>query len=495
MRPLLHVVVALAAAACSDDPTQAGPPQVSDKLDETVQAALQTADTVDVIVLARTQLALGSTGLEDHIEEVGSLPRSMARTDAVSRLQANAAAEQPPIVAVLHDSELVRPLWIVNAVAARVSSETLNELVALDEVRYVYGSGANPGDFGAPVAFSGFGGPKAPFEPGAKPTAWNLEEIRAPEAWESSTGEGVLIALLDIGLNTAHPDLLGALWVNPGEVGGNAVDDDGNGYVDDVHGYDLARGSPNIAAGGPHGAYVSGILVGDGSEGTILGVAPDAELLSLTIGSDTDFALAMEYAVEAGADVVNMSFSIPDLGNLRGFWRLVADHAAAAGLVLASGAGNFGQSQPTPVQLRVPEGIPSVLGVGGVDRERQPTPFSSRGPVEWSMVRFYEDHPLPDGLTKPDVVAFPGPGYPVLDPAGGYVDPNEGIAGNSFSGPQAAGVAALILAVAPDLNPWEVKAIIESTARDLGAAGKDNDTGWGLIDAAEAVAEAMARSP
>ncbi|NNM35343.1 MAG: S8 family serine peptidase, partial [Gemmatimonadetes bacterium] len=410
--------------------------------------------------------------------------------EAISRLQASAAAEQPPILTVLQGSPLVRPLWIANAVSARVTRETLDELVAVDEVRYVYASPVNPGDFAAPIPFTGVPGIKAPFDAGSKPVAWNLEEIRAPEAWDMSTGEGVLIALLDIGLNTAHPDLVGALWVNPGEVAGNGMDDDNNGYVDDVHGYDLARASPNIVAGGPHGAYVSGILVGDGSDGTVLGVAPDAEILSLTIATDTDFALAMEYAVDAGADVVNMSFSIPNLANLRGFWRLVADHAAAAGLVLTSGAGNFAQNRPTPVQLRIPEGIPSVLGVGGVDRDGQPTSFSSRGPVEWSTVRFYEDHPLPQGLMKPDVAAFPGPGYPILDPPGGYIDPNTGVAGNSFSGPQAAGVAALILSMAPDLNAWEVKDIIESTATDVSPPGKDNDTGWGVIDAAAAVSAA-----
>ena len=112
-----------------------------------------------------------------------------------------------------------------------------------------------------------------------------------------------------------------------------------------------------------------------------------------------------------------------------------------------------------------------------------------------ASVRFYEDHPLPGGLTKPDVVAFPGPGYPILDPSGGYVDPNTGIAGNSFSGPQAGGVAALILSAAPDLHAWEVKSIIEDTAVDLGPAGKDNDFGWGVIDAAAAVSEALARIP
>ena len=280
MRPRRTRLVAWAAVAgwilvaCSEGPTQTGSPPPSDKLDETVLAALQGPDPIDVIILGRTQLALDSDGLDDHIRTVGSAPRSMARTDAVSRLKATATSEQAPILAALAGSALVRPLWMANAISARVSRATLEQLVELEEVRYVYGSPANPGDFTASIPFVGLTGVEAPFELGDKPVAWNLEEIRAPEAWAESTGEGSLIALIDIGFNTAHPDLTGALWVNPNEVPGNGVDDDGNGYVDDVHGYDLARASPNVFAGGDHGPFVAGILVGDGTQGTVLGVAP-----------------------------------------------------------------------------------------------------------------------------------------------------------------------------------------------------------------------------
>ena len=82
--------------------------------------------------------------------------------------------------------------------------------------------------------------------------------------------------------------------------------------------------------------------------------------------------------------------------------------ATAAGLVLVSGAGNF-QSLSKPVQLRIPEGIPCVIAAGGVDRNLKIPKFVSLGPVEWGSVKFYEDHPMPKGLIKPDVSAFPGP--------------------------------------------------------------------------------------
>ena len=132
-----------------------------------------------------------------------------------------------------------------------------------------------------------------------------------------------------------------------------------------------------------------------------------------------------------------------------------------------------------------------MVAAGGVDRDLTLAPFSSMGPVEWTSVQFYRDHPSP---TKPDIVGFPGPGYPVLHPSGtGYTDPNTSIRGNSFSGPHAAGVAALMLSAKPALPAWRVKEIMEETARDLPPSGKDNAAGSGLIDAHAAVSAALRR--
>ena len=120
----------------------------------------------------------------------------------------------------------------------------------------------------------------------------------------------------------------------------------------------------------------SGMAVGDGSGGIITGVAPRAQLMLLKItGGNVDAAgnrpigaaMAYQYAIEEGADILSMSFSLPDLGNLRGFWRMMSDHAVAAGLVLVGGAGNFRATQPIPVQHQSPKDVPSVISVGGID--------------------------------------------------------------------------------------------------------------------------------
>jgi serine protease len=233
-------------------------------------------------------------------------------------------------------------------------------------------------------------------------------------------------------------------------------------------------------------------MVGDGSSGIVTGVAPRARVMALRGNGTITAPLAFQYALEQGADVINMSFSIPNLGNNRGLWRMLADHAVAAGLVLAGGAGNFRLNQPLPVQHQSPKDVPSVISVGGVDSTMQLAPFSSMGPAEWGSVALYGDHRLPNGLGKPDVVAFPGAGYPILAFPAGYVDPNNTTRGNSLSGPQGSGVAALMLSAAPGLPAWRVLPILRATARDIGPSGFDNEFGAGLIDAAAAVRAALA---
>ena len=237
----------------------------------------------------------------------------------------------------------------------------------------------------------------------------------------------------------------------------------------------------------------SGIVGGDGSGGIVTGVAPRVRLMPMLGSGVTSAALAYQYALENGADIVSMSFSIPNLGNVRGVWRMMSEHAVAAGLVLVGGAGNFRTSSPIPVQHQSPKDVPAVISVAGVDSAMQLVPFSSGGPAEWGTVALYGDYPMPTGLVKPDVVAFPGPGYPVLAAAdSGYIDPNTRVRGNSFSGPHGAGVAALVLSAVPSLPAWRVKEILEQTARELGPPGKDNDFGAGLIDAFAAVKHAQA---
>ena len=88
---------------------------------------------------------------------------------------------------------------------------------------------------------------------------WNVNSINAPEAWaQGYTGQGVVVAVVDTGVDMNHPDLVSQIWVNPGEIAGNGIDDDHNGYVDDRSGWDFSAGDNNPDDGNGHGTHVAG---------------------------------------------------------------------------------------------------------------------------------------------------------------------------------------------------------------------------------------------
>ena len=185
-----------------------------------------------------------------------------------------------------------------------------------------------------------------------------------------------------------------------------------------------------------------------------------------------------------------------EFGNT-GSGAVMNDHAVAAGLLLVRGAGNFRVTQPIPVQQETPKDVPSVISVGGIDTLLALVSFSNMGPAEWSSVALYGDYRMPAGLIKPELVAYPGEGFPVLGISdSGYIDTDKvRFRCNSFAGPQMAGIAALILSDRPALSVWRMREILERMANDLGASGTDNMLGFGLVDAFAAVKMAPEGSP
>ncbi len=482
-----------------------------EKIDPPLLGVLEDGGSARVIVLGRTQLFHPVGGLEEFQRTHATAHRLTLRKEVIATLKGNAQAEQAAILQALGQSRADRALWILNALSLELTAGDIRAASRLDEVQFIYAGGEVPpthprGPVDSILLIPDVEPP--PFSPEGKRIAWNVQHLNAPRAWRElgSLGEGAVVAVLDNGANYAHADLRNNLWRNDGEIPNNGSDDDGNGWVDDLYGYDFGSMSPNVrdtstSRGRQHGTMVSGMVAGDGSGGIVTGVVPRAKLMLLKItGGNVDSAgnrplgaaTAYQYAIEEGADVLSMSFSLPGLGNLRGFWRMMSDHAVAAGLFLVGGAGNFRATQPLPVQHQSPKDVPSVMSVGGIDTLGVLRPFSSMGPAEWSTVALYGDYPLPKGIMKPDVVAFPGEGFPVLGIEDrGYIDTDSvRIRGNSFSGPQVAGIAAMILAEHPEMSVWRVREIIESTAHDLGEPGKDNMFGFGLADGYAAVLEA-----
>ncbi|MHC4390303.1 MAG: S8 family serine peptidase [Planctomycetota bacterium] len=480
------------------------------KIDDGVERRMARGERVPVLVLATDQLLPEPSSYVAFQREHAHARRLDLRTGVVTKLK-DLAASQNEVIEALGVAEGVERLWIVNAFQATLTPEQILLAARHESVKYVYPGArqrrrAGRGPRGVEEVLEEEA-EREPFTSEGKTVPWNLQKIGAPKVWGAGiTGEGAVVAVLDAGVNYRHADLRDNVWRNSKEVPNNGKDDDGNGLVDDLYGYDFSRNTPAVLprAAEPkrglvkeHGTWTSGIVAGDGTGGTVTGVAPRARLMVLKAGGFLRVARAYEYAIVEGADVISMSFSVPNLGDARGLWRLMSEHAVLAGLVQVSGAGNFQQSEEVPTQIRIPEGIPSVICAGGIDERGELPRFVSMGPVEWGTVKFYGDFALPGGLIKPDVVAFPGPRYPVLlgGQNEGYLDPNNRVQGNSFSGPHVAGVAALMFSANPELPAWRVQELLEQSARDLGAPGKDNRTGAGLIRAELAVRAARLAAP
>lgn len=285
----------------------------------------------------------------------------------------------------------------------------------------------------------------------------------------------VIIAILDSGIDDTHEDLQANRWQNSAEANGLPnIDDDGNGYIDDIYGWDFTD-APNIPGFGDskdrdnnlkdessHGTNIAGIIAATANNNLgVVGVAPDAQIMpirasaSLLAGGsflqEDDLAAGILYAVENGAHIINMSWGGPESALVI---RDALQYAASNGLVLVAAAGNSGEPG-----LSYPAANNNTIAVGATDRSNNLTNFSSTG-------------------TAIDVVA---PGLSILTTQLGNTYTVR--SGTSMSAPQVSALAALLLSRNPDLTPKQIRSLLISTAKDLGSPGYDNNYGAGLIDA------------
>ena len=271
---------------------------------------------------------------------------------------------------------------------------------------------------------------------------WGVARVDAPSAWPKGRGEGVKIAVIDTGIDCAHPDLRCDF-----SAGMNILDP-GSDPRDDNE----------------HGTHVSGTIAGrgTGAEG-VFGVAPRATLMPVKVldadgaGSLSDIVKGISWATKAGADVINMSLGGPN--GSAALERAVAK-AIKAGVVVVCAAGNSG---PDPDTVGFPGGYPGVIAVGASDRQDGVAPFSSRG----------------------DAVAFIAPGVNIRStvPGGGY----KKLSGTSMASPHVAGLAALAIERGAS-GPDGVRAAFASAASELCGARTclaPAAEGSGMIDAAK----------
>jgi subtilisin family serine protease len=454
------------------------------------------------------------------------LGRAERREFALGELKHLAATTQGHLHGFLASAEQagrasdIRSIWLANGIAARLTSATIDELLGFDEIRIVLWDPELPQS-----AIQDITEPMEPVPASSEDMQiwWQLDYVRAPEVWALGyQGEGSVVAIVDTGVDRNHTDLTTHIWNNTDEIPGNGIDDDQNGFIDDTWGWNFELNNNNPVPGASHGTGCAGIVAGDGTAGTNTGVAPRALLMALRFGSISQWVRCFEYATTNGADVISCSNSekwhFPLKPNYDS-WRATTDNLLLTGIFHANSIGNEGDNQntdPIPFNIAAPgccpspwrhpqqvqAGVSGVVGCGAVDQANVIAPYSSVGPFAWEDIRVhwpeyphtmrpeFQDYPwwggLP-GLLKPDVIA-PGPNTRTTSVGSGYMT----FSGTSAATPHVAGAMALIAQANPNLTPEQMSMILETTAFDLGPAGKDNVYGAGRLDCYAAVQAALA---
>ena len=337
---------------------------------------------------------------------------------------------------------------------------------------------------------------------------WGLQSISAESAWDTSQGDGVVVAVVDTGLDYNHEDIAANVWLNDGEVGldgngndkrSNGIDDDGNGLIDDWRGWDFVTIDGTPGDNDPmdnhgHGTHVSGTIaaIGNNTLG-VIGVAPHAKIMAVKgldsggSGSTEDLSNGIIYAADKGASVINLSW-----GGFGPTSQILIDAISYAhdvkGAVVVAAAGNSNADVGTQANGFYPACIRDVITVAAVNHLDAKASFSNFG-------------------AKIDVTA---PGGGDTDPTGLLIQPDRSIlslkssqagsvmtssgqlivgtkylrqSGTSMASPHVAGVAALIRAQHPEFSPEQVRQALRSSANDIGATGFDTQFGYGRLNA------------
>ncbi|PNV35422.1 type VII secretion-associated serine protease mycosin [Streptomyces sp. DH-12] len=302
---------------------------------------------------------------------------------------------------------------------------------------------------------------------GIRDRQWSLEALHTEEAWRTTRGAGVTVAVLDTGVEADHPDLDGNVLEGKDLVGFGAREGD--------------------EAWARHGTAMAGIIAGHGhgpgNGDGVLGVAPEAKILPVrVILEDRDPARAkarstrgnalaegIRWAADHGADVINLSLgddsasAHPEPGEDEAI-----QYALRKGVVVVASAGNGGEKGD---RISYPAAYPGVIAATAVDRYGTRAPFSTR--------RWYA------------TVSAPGVDVIIADPDHKYY---EGW-GTSAAAAFVSGAVALVRSAYPDLTPAQIKRLLEDTARNAPAAGRDDSRGSGFVDPAAAIEAAGRLKP
>jgi len=284
---------------------------------------------------------------------------------------------------------------------------------------------------------------------------WGKDLINAPEVWAKGyTGQGITVAVIDTGVDINHPDLNANIWRNTREIPGNGIDDDNNGYIDDITGWNFSGNNNNVLPSGAsrlngHGTHIAGIIGGLNNGVGVTGVAYNAKVMPIKIGevndggsfvNSGDLAAAIRYAVDNGARVINMSIGWQSNAELEAALAYAASH----NVITVSSSGNVGVPSPgIPAEYATQYGI----SVGAVDNTRTIANFSNGAGADLSL-----NHVVAPGVNI----------YSTL-PNNSY----DTLSGTSMAAPHVSGVVALMLSANPNMTTEEIRNIWTSSATAL----------------------------
>jgi subtilisin family serine protease len=389
----------------------------------------------------------------------------------------------------------VKPFWINNSIVAELSLEALQDVLERDDVFMVELVQHAPISelYDADLQMTAPAVQDATFE------TWSVKRINAPLVWQQGIdGTGVVVAVVDSGVNYNHPDLASRMWQSAQYP---------------HHGYDFDTNDDDPIDPDGHGTCCAGIVAGGGESGKATGVAPGAQIMAIRVGgAEANFWSGLEFAILNGAHVISMSMTwkYPRNPDYPG-WRRTCESILAAGLLHANSIGNQGTDLitfPLPYNIATPGNCPpprlhptlpiqggrsSPISCGATSDTDTLANFSGRGPAAWEAAP-YTDYPYQSGaqagLIKPDICA-PGPGTEScshLYPAGA-AKPYVSFGGTSAATPHVAGCLALLacacLRSGTAIVPERVQEALEETAvRIVGqTSAKENHFGAGRIDA------------
>jgi hypothetical protein len=302
-----------------------------------------------------------------------------------------------------------------------------------------------------------------------------LHNIDAFNGWAiQPNANGVVVAVIDDGVYINHPDLRQNIWTNTKEIVGNGKDDDHNGYVDDIYGWDFISNTAEMTTRGSHGTMVAGIIgaVKNNSAG-IAGIADGVKIMPLIAcddsGCPTDAVIkAIRYAADNGANIINLSLGTQGTTNYTDKYNDAIKYAYNKGVVIVAAAGNGdsqGQVGQSTDQIPVSpvcndNGANMVLGVSGTD--------TADNYINWANWGSCVDVVAPAlSITSTSVPDFSGAFYDTED-------------GTSFAAPMVAGLAALLKAKYPTISNTDIIAMIKRNA--VQRTGYNNALGSGEID-------------